>query len=149
MESSGRLFLCAKCRKQVLICRGCDHGQCYCPECAPTVRRGAVREAGKRYQNTRRGRHTHAERSRRYRARQNKVTHQGSPRLTPDDVLVTNSTTRLAVSPNPLSSPVSSPRCHFCAGRCSDFVRTGHLRRRVSRPVMPFDRRGIHRDHSP
>jgi hypothetical protein len=77
------------------------------------------------------------------------VTHQGSPRLTPDDVLVTNSTTRLAVSPNPLSSSVSSPRCHFRAGLCSNFVRTGHLRRRVPRPVMPVDRRGAHHDHSP
>lgn len=47
--------------------------------CADQARRTAVRAAGCRYQASRRGRHAHAERQRRYRAKPKKVTHQGSP----------------------------------------------------------------------
>ena len=62
-----RLFLCARCRRQVLICSRCDRGQRYCgARCSGPARRESLRAAGRRYQQTRRGRHCHAERQRRY-----------------------------------------------------------------------------------
>ena len=66
MESTGRLFLCACCREQVLTCRRCDRGQRYCRCCAQEVRRAKVREAGRRYQKSRQGRFADAARSRRH-----------------------------------------------------------------------------------
>jgi hypothetical protein len=78
-EASCRMFLCARCRCQALVCRRCDHGQIYCfGTCAQEVRRDRQREARRRYQATPRGRALHAERSRRYRARQfRRVTDHG------------------------------------------------------------------------
>ena len=80
-----RLFLCARCRCQVLICSRCDRGQQYCgARCSGLARRESLRGAGRRYQHSRRGRHCHAERQRRYRRRcregvcTHKVTHHGS-----------------------------------------------------------------------
>ncbi|MDS4055720.1 hypothetical protein, partial [Accumulibacter sp.] len=79
MEITGRLFLCHGCRTQVVVCRRCDRGQIYCAAgCAQAARRACVQEAGRRYQKSRRGRLKHAERNRRYRLRQQNVTHQGS-----------------------------------------------------------------------
>jgi len=81
MACSARVYLCARCRCQVLICSHCDRGQRYCAGgCAGAARRESLQGAGQRYQGSRRGRHRHAERQRRYRQRQReKVTHQGSP----------------------------------------------------------------------
>jgi hypothetical protein len=89
---SARLFLCAGCRIQVLICSCCDRGQIYCAEgCAQRVRRRAVKCSGQRYQNTPAGRRRHAARQARYRARDKKVTHHGSPPLRPGDLLAPGS----------------------------------------------------------
>ena len=83
-----RLFLCADCRAQAVICSCCDRGQVYCAgNCAQRARRRKQDAAGRRYQTSRRGRLAHAERARRYRARCNKVTHQGSPAPSSDDFL--------------------------------------------------------------
>jgi hypothetical protein len=77
-EASCRKFLCSRCRSQVLVCRQCDRGQTYCiGSCAQETRRDRQREARRRYQATPRGRAMHAERSRRYRARNQRVTDQG------------------------------------------------------------------------
>ena len=55
--TTGRLFLCARCHAQVLVCSHCDRGQIYCAQgCAQTARRDAQRAAGQRYQVSRRGR---------------------------------------------------------------------------------------------
>ena len=79
VAASARLFVCAGCRRQVLICSCCDRGQIYCAgNCAPYARRCSLRAAGRRYQTSRRGRLAHAVRARRYRARVKKVTHHGS-----------------------------------------------------------------------
>ena len=79
-RASARLFLCAGCRLQVLICSCCDRGQIYCAEdCAQRARRRSLQCAGQRYQNGPPGRRRHAARQGRYRARGKKVTHQGSP----------------------------------------------------------------------
>lgn len=130
--TSARLYHCARCHAQVLICSCCDHGNIYCAsDCAKEARRSAQREAGRRYQATHRGRCNHAKRMGDYRARQKKVTHQGSLPLPSDDFIsegtaITPSTAR---SPSPFAGE-SLLRCHWCGRRCSPFVRTGFLRRR-------------------
>lgn len=143
MESTGRLFLCASCRAQVLVCRRCDRGQCYCPGCARDVRRAKVREAGRRYQRSRQGRFTHAARSRRHRARRKIVTHQGSPTPTPDVLLATDPTAAAAATlpAKPVAGPAQSC-CRFCATPMPLFVRTGFLRRRGGRRAHQSDRGG-------
>jgi hypothetical protein len=131
VEAPARLFVCVRCRTQVLICSCCDRGQIYCAGgCAREARYHAQRAAGRRYQTSRRGRLAHAVRARRWRARQKNVTHQGSPPPPPDDLVPPGS----AVT---ASEPSPSPdarrwtwHCHWCRCRCSQFVRQGFLRRR-------------------
>ena len=63
-----RPFLCARCKRQVLICSRCDRGQQYCgARCSGLARGESLRAAGRRYQQSRCGRHCHAERQRRWR----------------------------------------------------------------------------------
>jgi hypothetical protein len=138
-DATGRFFLCARCRVQVLICSCCDRGNIYCEQdCAQRSRREAQREAGRRYQVSHRGRRKHAQRARAYRARQNKVTHQGSLQQPTDDVMPKCAAPTLraangatASTPQtPRSSPLQSPwRCHWCGRPCAPFVRRGFLRR--------------------
>ena len=80
MQRAAREFNCARCHRQVLICSRCDRGQIYCARsCSQAARRESLRAAGRRYQNSRRGRLLHAARQRCYRQRRaQKVTHQGS-----------------------------------------------------------------------
>ena len=62
LSFSSRLFLCGRCRRQVVICRRCDRGQVYCgPDCALEVRRRNQRDARRRYQATDRGRRMHVD----------------------------------------------------------------------------------------
>jgi len=143
MQSSGRLFLCVCCRAQVVICSHCDRGQIYCAaDCAQAARSHSIREAGRRYQTSRRGRFAHAERNRRYRARQKNVTHQGSPAPAPDDLLAASSTTRVEASSNVIPTVLLTRQCHFCGRPCAQFVRTGPLRRRAPRNICQPYRRG-------
>jgi len=144
MENTARLYHCARCHRQVVICRRCDRGNIYCPEgCADLARRDSLRAAGKRYQQTHRGRLKHAERQRRYRERQQKVTHQGSP-LRPSDAPLSADPER------PVSSGIGDSaydegamRCHFCRQWCSPFLRQSFLQRRsgvLSTPWPPAAR---------
>ncbi len=150
MESTGRFFLCACCRAQVVICSRCDRGQIYCAgTCARRARRDSIRAAGRRYQDSRRGRLKHAERSQRYRARQNKVTHQASPVVAPDDLLAVDSTSQRLITSAAMPAALSAWRCVFCGRQCAQFVRIGPMRRRVPRTIHQPDRRGTERDHSP
>jgi hypothetical protein len=135
-DATGRFFLCARCRAQVLICSCCDRGNIYCEQdCAQRSRCEAQREAGRRYQSGHRGRRKHAERARAYRARQQKVTHQGTLQQPTDDVMRKCATPSVsaptASTPRtPRSSPLQIPwRCHWCGRPCASFVRTGFLRR--------------------
>ena len=136
MQAAGRLFLCPRCRAQVLICGRCDRGQRYCTaECSRTMRRASVRDAGRRYQRTRRGRHLHAARARRYRARNKIVTHQGSPVAEVDDVVPPASIAVAGGQPARLEGPAAtatsrSPRCCRCCSRLPLFVRIDFVRRR-------------------
>ena len=143
-----RLFLCGRCRRQVLVCSSCDRGQIYCAgTCAQEAREAAQRAAGRRYQASRRGRFNHAARARRYRARQKNVTHQSSQ--PPDDLLSSGSTaTASGPSLSNDSAAHSTWRCHWCGCQCSLFVRQGFLRRcRIARAVQ--HRRGSDRDGFP
>lgn len=130
MCDTARLFNCDRCGGQVVICSCCDRGNRYCQGCAPAARQDARRSAGKRYQHSRRGRLAHAQRQRRYRARRQKVTHQGSPAPPPAALLVPESRA-LAPPGEPTGTSVTEGlRCHFCGRVCGAFVRQGFLRQR-------------------
>jgi len=133
MRSSARLFNCAGCRRQVVICSHCDRGNRYCgPGCAQAARRRSVGEAGRRYQNSRRGRFAHAERQRRYRQRRKqKVTHRGSPPTPTDETLPVESSVSVRGDESVAEDAGDGIRCHFCARICAPFVRLQFLRRPV------------------
>jgi len=92
MDQPARLYLCARCRAQVILCSRCDRGNRYCGrQCRHQAREQARRETAQRYQRSWGGRIAHAQRSRRWRQRHaardgagaagddaHNVTHQGS-----------------------------------------------------------------------
>ena len=125
--ASAPLFLCVGCRIQVLICSCCDRGQIYCAEdCARRARRCSLQCAGRRYQNSPTGRRRHAARQGRYRARDKKVTHHGSPLSPTDDLLTPGS----PMSASDAAAPEDRPRqtithCHWCGRRRPPLVRQG------------------------
>ena len=134
--ASGRLFLCRKCGREVVVCSGCDRGQVYCfGDCAGQARCRNVREAGRRYQVSSRGRQKHAARMGRLRAARRKiVTHHGSPPPPTGDLLAAGA---MAISRDD-ASPAEPPRraithCHWCDRPCLPPLRPGFLRRRDPR----------------
>ena len=157
-----RLCKCPRCGQMFLVCSRCDRGQLYCcSACSQAARRDSLRAAGRRYQNSRSGRHRHAARQRRYRARRKKVTHQGSP---PQDVNAAIPVGPIVGADEVLTSPVSaqvqepvhaafpSPptHCHFCGCLCAPFVRLKFLRhRRAPQSIIISDVRGGKHGHSP
>ena len=163
MTRSARLFLCARCRNQVLLCSHCDRGQRYCSSaCSRQARAAAQRAAARRYQRSRGGRMAHAARTRRWRSRRlahrggaNSVTHQGSqagvvaaPLVAWTHDTASSSLVAAVVAPPQITTEVSEPPC--CA-RCSaplgTWVRQGFLRR--GRPRTPTIAAGRRHDHSP
>jgi hypothetical protein len=129
MNSVARFFVCACCRKQTVICSTCDRGQIYCSrDCAQSARNSSARESGRRYQSSERGRLAHVQRMRRYRAKQEEVTHQGSYPPLPDALLMLG-TTPIIKAAVPVFAPcIPSWHCRSCRLRCSEFVRLGLLR---------------------
>jgi hypothetical protein len=83
------------------------------------------------------GRRNHAERARAYRARQKKVTHQGSPRQPTDDVMPKCAAVEVSASSGSVSTPqttrsfpLQAPwHCCWCGRPCAPFVRRDFLRR--------------------
>jgi hypothetical protein len=144
---SGRLFLCRRCRCQVIICRRCDRGQIYCAGvCARQARRQSLRDAGRRYGRSLGGRQNHADRAHRYRARQReRVTHQGSPSPPAGDLLPAGATAipRDDVSPVEPARP-AMPHCHWCGRLCLPELRQGFLRRCDRRRRRPGNIRTEH-----
>ena len=138
MQSSARLFNCARCRCQVVICSHCDRGNLYCGKrCSQAARRQSVRAAGERFQKSRRGRFAHAERQRRYRRRRRqKVTHQGSLPGPPDETLPVESRTSAERGEVPAAVAGEGIRCHLCGRLCSEFVRQGFKPRRPAREAI-------------
>ena len=151
MESTGRIFKCARCFKQVIICSRCDRGQRYCsPDCSETARNHSQRAASHRYQQSREGRIKHALRMRLYRLRKQIVTHQGSQPLVPNGLLQTNSADTRKSDAAPFQSMVTRRfQCHFCGCHCSEFVRLDFLQRCRVRYIIPLDQRGSRNDYSP
>ena len=98
--------------------------------------------AGQRYQLSLSGRYKHADRQRRYRAQQEKVTHQGSPPQPPSDLLPVIPALRLEIELRPW-------HCHFCGQLQAQIVRNSFLRRRIRRTLRKSDRRELHHDHAP
>jgi len=140
MQSSARVFNCARCHGQVVICSHCDRGNLYCGKrCSQAARRQSQREAARRYQSTRRGRLCHAERQRRYRQRRKeKVTHQGSPPVLPDETLPAESEPSVRRSDFPALDRADGIRCHFCGRVCSPLLRQSFLHRRPTREAIDW-----------
>ena len=151
MVKSHRLFVCARCGCQVCICTLCDRGNVYCSKfCAGLARTCNLREAGRRYQQTRAGRRNHAARQQSYQLRQRKkVTHQGPHKdlteIRPGADTAKESIKQPAVTEEvPREHDVQSvsknnetqttggkkaeTTCHFCFGSCGEFTRLGPLR---------------------
>jgi hypothetical protein len=129
--NTARMYNCAGCRAQIVICRSCDRGHIYCAECAPKMRQAANRRKVRKYQATEKGRQNHAIRQRLYREKLKlKVTHPGSftsQLLT----LLRQKQKRTALTsklPIPrVSSSLESIRCHICCSSCSPFIRLDFL----------------------
>lgn len=129
MQDSLRLFNCARCLEQVMICGCCDRGNIYCGAlCSGLAREASLKVAGTQYQKTFKGASNHAKRQKRYRdlCCQNdpilkKVTHQGSPELACSDQLN-----------HAVKAPFVriSGHCHFCGKKCSGFARVVFYKRR-------------------
>ncbi len=133
---SSRLFLCARCKRVVVICTSCDRGQIYCnTDCAEIRRRETIRQAARKYQGTAVGARNHARRQARYRMRQEKVTHQGScPSGAGAKLLRTVLAAALLLASNQRkrrgevpAQPVEADRCHFCGHGSSGFTRNSFL----------------------
>lgn len=155
-----RLFCCARCRRQVRICRNCDHGNRYCSsECATAVRRERMREAGRRYQQSGPGQIRHQARQREYRQRQEQGTGLapgGTAEQKKPSSLQLWGGSRVEVVPELgilLPNTISATQrtgskkdtCYFCGLECSEFSRRNYLksrdRRRRLRPVFHARRR--------
>ena len=169
LDRPARLFLCAGCRIQVVLCSRCDRGNRYCGrDCWRQTHDAARREAARRYQRSRGGRILHAARSQRWRQRAalraaqgdgvdnadpdggdaaHKVTHQGS--------LAGAAAAPLAACTHDIASTAAAAgatalpqprRCRHCAAAQPDWLRQGFLRR--GRHAVTL-RTGWRHDHSP
>ena len=138
MSPSARLFHCARCHCQVILCRACDRGNVYCDNgCAQAARCASLRRAGARYRLTRRGRLNNAERQRRFRARQQNVTHhrsaaRPSPAVLPDNA----SCLGRPALPTRLDDPTAI-YCQHCGGEVDPFLRRDYLKTTVHRTHPP------------
>ena len=148
-EVSCRIFLCAGCHRQVLVCRRCDRGQSYCMgTCAQQGRRDRQREARRRYQTTPRGRAMHAERNRRYRARTGRVTDHGPVMEHEAGLLRRLEASKALREPSSERAPPRHGHCHHCGRSASLFLRLSVLRselrpgkkRQIIRSASRFDR---------
>ena len=171
VERPARLFLCARCRVQVVLCSHCDRGNRYCSRpCWRLSRDAARRDTAQRYQSSWGGRRAHAERSRRWRQRcaerdagdghggeraQN-VTHQGSQpgaaaaplAAWTHDTTSSNPDTTIVAPAEQNTAPAAPWTCRRCAVVLPDRVRQGFLRHGPQ-----HGRRWLHpgwrHDHSP
>ncbi len=137
MKNTARLFNCASCHRQVVLCRRCDHGNIYCSRsCGETARQHSQRLAGRRYQNSRRGRHKHARRQRHYRERRwrqapenrslgQEVTHHPLTRARRRPVVPRTPPGRRGTRPFGHEQPARVFRCDRCGRFCGQAVYPG------------------------
>jgi hypothetical protein len=141
---TARLYNCARCHCQVVICRHCDHGNVYCRSCAPVAGRESHCRADAEYQKTDRGKQNHKARQQRY---LEKMTDKGSPGSPPASPSCANAEAASSASakeerdacssPSPATTqPAGAPRrsdgdsghsCDFCDRRCSAYLRLESL----------------------
>lgn len=129
MNPSARLYQCARCHAQVILCRHCDRGNLYCANgCASRARTFSQRQAACRYRSTRRGRLNNAERQRRFRARQReKVTHQGSPPKVGLALLCFVLNRQIPRRKHTYEHSETALVCHICQRECDPFLRRDFL----------------------
>ncbi len=129
MVYPARMFNCARCACQVLICSHCDRGHIYCAgDCAHAARKESLNQSSQRYQESRQGQLNHAARQAKYRQSQKqKVTHQGSTPEPLRDSLVQQLKLLLreiaANTIRPETTITAELTCHFCHRACLPFVR--------------------------
>jgi hypothetical protein len=130
MNPSARLYHCARCHAQVILCRRCDRGNIYCANgCASHARTLSRRRAAQRYRSTRSGRLSNAERQRRFRLRQpQKVTHQGSPPQWGLALLLLTLNRQAMRRETGLGRSETALHCHVCHRECDPFLRRDFLR---------------------
>ena len=138
IQSSYRLFNCARCHRQVRICSHCDRGNRYCsPQCSYQARRDFLRRAGAVYQQTDQGKINHAARQQNYLIR--KMTHQCSKQPPLD---LSSHTTSQGRQKSGASKDTWRHRwpsweysdivyCDFCGRPCAPLARLDFLRTRV------------------
>ena len=136
MCRSARLYNCARCHHQVVICSHCDRGNIYCSgHCATQSRLEKQQEAKGRYQSTAKGRQCHATRQQHYRQRKKqKVTYQGSIYLSPYDLLLDEPEREKTVKKTMINlhlTDKSTHYCHFCGCHCAQQLRWVFLHQHV------------------
>ena len=171
LDRPARLFLCAGCRVQVVVCSRCDRGNRYCSRtCWRQTHDLARREAACRYQRSRAGSVRHAARSQRWRQRTalraaegagaditghtdadaaHKVTHQGCLPWVGAAPLAACTPDIASTTVEPSADAPASPtvrRCYRCATVQPDWLRQGFLRRGRQAMTLPT---GWRHDHSP
>jgi hypothetical protein len=138
---TARLYNCARCHCQVVICRPCDNGNVYCRSCAPVAGLESHRRADAAYQKTDQGRKNHKARQQRY---LEKMTDKGSPGSRPASPSRANAEAATSASakeerdacssPSPATTtqPAGAARrsdgdsghsCDFCGRVCSAYLR--------------------------
>jgi len=137
IPSSTRLYQCLRCRRQVMVCQPCDHGQRYCARgCRQHARKDACKRAQLKYQNSRKGRLNNAQRQHRFRQRQKEkpeiVTHQTSLSIPANDLLIEKQIAHHKATKRPKRADHNV--CHFCGRHCGDLFRVGFLKKRTTYP---------------
>jgi hypothetical protein len=175
---SGRQYLCARCRTQVLIGTCCDRGNRYCfGDCSKISRHEFQQKSGKLYRQTLSGKIKTNERQTRFRSRRRRLkeaTPQDAPTPIPQEEneahpqssfsapekIVTHHgspphSPDVSILPVPTVKPITAHNpfcCHFCGQLLSEFVRTSKLIHRIRRSIPLYtrpDRRKKHHDHAP
>jgi hypothetical protein len=119
MDRPARLYLCARCRQQVILCSHCDRGNRYCGgACRHQARKQARRESAQRYQRSWRGRLCHAQRSRRW--RQRRAARDAASAAGVDAQNVTHQGSRLGVASAPLAAWTHDSATACIAGTAND-----------------------------
>jgi hypothetical protein len=134
METSARLYNCARCHQQVILCSHCDYGNIYCfDSCSQRARKISLREANKRYRESRQGRQNAARRQAEFRQRkpleessapspetssEKKVTHQGSG----------GDPSPASIASESIAGCVGEYHCHCCGRPVAFHLRSGFIR---------------------
>lgn len=129
MPTTGRIYNCARCHCQVVICQDCDRGNIYCnSHCASIARQQGLKEANIRYKKKPHAKRLHAAAQSRYRQRLvKKVMDQGSEDLGKNALLDSNK--KPAVNVKEERAP-GTLCCHFCNKALERGLRNTFLRRR-------------------